>query len=64
MLFCSLAGIVFYFLGSELFSSQSTSGLYSDALNKCKKNTEVWIFVYIYVCVHVCIRVVHLCHFV
>ncbi|XP_067651708.1 mitochondrial import inner membrane translocase subunit Tim21-like [Haliotis asinina] len=36
-----ITGIIFYVVGRELFSSQSPSGIYGDALKKCMQNDQL-----------------------
>ncbi|XP_046577907.1 mitochondrial import inner membrane translocase subunit Tim21-like [Haliotis rubra] len=36
-----ITGIIFYVVGRELFSSQSPSGIYGDALKKCMENDQL-----------------------
>lgn len=37
----AVTGLIFYVIGSELFSSESPSGVYADALKKCQNSIEV-----------------------
>lgn len=37
----AVTGLIFYVIGSELFSSDSPSGVYGDALKKCQNSIEV-----------------------